>query len=74
MSQTLEKIRKVMEDNGIPGRDLWSLPSSDRTFPDGAHWRIEIAGVERPSTLETMLDEAGKRGVTVHRIIATVGG
>jgi len=63
-----------MEKMGIPGRDLGDLPSSTKTFPDGAHWRIEISGVEYPSSLEAVIDEARKRGVVVHRIIATVGG
>jgi len=62
-----------MEKMGIPGRDLGDLPSSTKTFPDGAHWRIEISGVEYPSSLEAVIDEARKRGVVVHRIIATVG-
>jgi hypothetical protein len=63
-----------MESMGIPGRDLWALPDSPLTFPDGAHWRIEVAGLERASTMEAMIDEVHKRGVPVHRAIATVGG
>jgi hypothetical protein len=74
MSEIFATIREFMEKQGIPGRDLWSLPSSEKTFPDGAHWRIEIAGIERASTMESMLEEARKRKVTVHRIIGTVGG
>jgi hypothetical protein len=63
-----------MEKLGIPGRDLYALPSSGRTFPDGSHYRMEIAGVERASTMEAMIDEMKKRSVTIHRAIATVGG
>jgi hypothetical protein len=63
-----------MEKEGIPGRDLWKLPTSEKSFPDGAHWRIEIAGIERPSTMEAMIDEARKRNLSIHRIIGTVGG
>ena len=70
----LQEIRDFMEKMGVSGRDLWELPSSTQTFPDGAHWRIEISGVERASTLEAMIDEANKRGIAVHRVIATVGG
>jgi len=71
---TLQQIRDFMERMGIPGRDLWDLPTSTQTFPDGAHWRVEISGVERASTLEALIDEAGKRNLPVHRAIATVGG
>jgi hypothetical protein len=73
--KSLEEIRRFMEEQvGLPGRDPWSLPSSGRTFPDGAHFRLEIAGVERASTLEALVDEAGKRNLVIHRAIATVGG
>jgi hypothetical protein len=71
---TLGEIHAFMESMGIPGRDLWALPDSPLTFPDGAHWRIEIAGLERASTMEAMIDEARKRAIPVHRAIATVGG
>ncbi|MCK8601444.1 hypothetical protein [Desulfoferrobacter suflitae] len=74
MSETLKKIRDFMEKEGVPGRDAHDLPSSAKTFPDGAHYRVEIAGVERASTMEAMIDEARKRKVTIHRAVATVGG
>jgi len=74
MSDVLKKIRDFMEKEGIPGRDGYDLPTSTKTFPDGANWRMEVAGVERASTMEAMIDEAGKRNVTVHRVVATVGG
>jgi hypothetical protein len=63
-----------MEKEGIPGRDAYDLPTSTKSFPDGASYRIEIAGVERASTMEAMIDEARKRNVTIHRCIAVVGG
>jgi len=74
MTEILTKIRKFMETMGIPGRDGHELRSSEKTFPDGANFRIEIAGVERPSTMEAMIKEAKKRGVIIHRVIAAVGG
>jgi hypothetical protein len=63
-----------MEKQSIPGRDLHDLPSSDKAFPDGANYRIEIAGVERASTMAALIDEARKRNITIHRVIAAVGG
>jgi hypothetical protein len=74
MSEVLLKIRNFMEKEGIPGRDAYELPTSPKTFPDGANYRIEIAGVERASTMEAMIDEARKRNLAVHRVIAAVGG
>lgn len=74
MSEILKKIRDFMEKEGIPGRDAYELPTSEKTFPDGANYRIEIAGVERASTMEALIDEAHKRNLVVHRVIAAVGG
>lgn len=74
MSEVLASIRSFMEAQGIPGRDGYDLPTSDKAFPDGANFRIEMAGIERASTMEAMLDEARKRNVTIHRVIAAVGG
>jgi len=70
----LDRIRKAMEEFGIPPRDLCEVPSSDARFPDGGRYRIEIAGVERASAMETMVREAERLGVVVHRVITTVGG
>lgn len=70
----IQKIRSAMENHGIPGRDLYDLPSSPSAFPDGAHYRIEISGVERLSTLEALVDEMEKRDVPVHRLISVVMG
>lgn len=58
----------------MPGRDLYDLPTSKKRFPDKCHYRIEISGVERPSTLEALIDEMDKRNVPVHRLISMVMG
>lgn len=70
----IEEIRQFMEGMGIPGRDLYDIPSSTETFPDGANYRIEIAGVERPSTMKALVDESTRRDIPIQRAIATVGG
>jgi hypothetical protein len=71
---TIDEIRGFMEEMGVPGRDLYDIPSSPKTFPDGANYRIEISGVEKPSTMEAVIDESKRRDLPVHRVIATVGG
>ena len=42
MSDILKKIRDFMEKEGIPGRDGYDLPTSEKMFPDGANYRIEV--------------------------------
>jgi len=70
----IEEIRTAMEKYGVPGRDLYELPTSPLSFPDGANYRMEISGVERLSTLEALVDEMEKRDVPVHRLISVVMG
>lgn len=70
----MEDLRKLIEKHGIPGKDQYDLPTSEKRFPDNCQYRIEISGVERPSTLEALIDEMDKREVPVHRLISTVMG
>jgi len=70
----IQKIRSAMEKCGVPGRDLYELPTSPLRFPDGANYRMEISGVERLSTLEALVDEMEKRDVPIHRLISVVMG
>jgi len=70
----LEEVSKAMERVGIPGRDAYDLPTSEKRFPDGAWYRMEISGVERPQVLEALIDEASKRRIPIHRLISTVMG
>lgn len=70
----MDRARAAMEAAGIPGGDLYDLPPSPLAFPDGAHYRIEISGIERLSTLEAVVDEMQKQKTPVHRLICTVMG
>ena len=74
MSDVLNKIRDFMELQGIPGRDGYDLAASGKAFADGANFRIEIAGVERATTMAAMIKEAERRNIVIHRAIAAVGG
>jgi len=65
---------KALERIGLPGRDLYDLPTSPKRFSDSCHWRVEISGVERPSTLRAIIDESDRIGVPVHRLVSTVMG
>jgi len=70
MSSLQESLRAL----GLPAGDAHDLPTSGATFADGGHYRIEISGVERFSTLQALIEAADRLGLAVHRIIATVGG
>jgi hypothetical protein len=70
----LADVRKLMEKHGIPGADARDLPTSQKRFPDGAWYRMEISGIERPNVLEATIDEMNKRKVPLHRMISMVMG
>jgi len=72
--KNINDVRNAMERAGVPGRDAYDLPTSDKRFPDGAWYRMEISGVERPQVLEALIDEMHQREMPVHRLISTVMG
>ncbi len=70
----MEKIARMIQKSGVPGRDAYDLPTSTKRFPDGSWYRMEISGIERPNVLEAMIDEMNKRKVPIHRAISVVMG
>ncbi len=70
----LDQVGQAMAKAGIPGQDAYDLPTSTKRFPDGAWYRMEVSGVERPQVLEALVDEADKRKMPIHRLISVVMG
>jgi len=66
----LDDVSKYIEKAGIPGRDDYNLTTSNKRFPDGASYRIEMSGIEGPKVLEALIKERKKRNVPVHRLIS----
>ncbi|BCU81571.1 hypothetical protein JIR001_13540 [Polycladomyces abyssicola] len=64
MNQTRETFRKL----GFPEGDCHDLPTSGKTFPDGAQYRVEIPSVEGPASLEAVIQACKDYDVTIHRI------
>lgn len=67
-----EQIRQYLKTLGLPGRDNYELPTSQKTFPDGAHFRIE----ELPKTVEEyeeMFSLCEKYDLIVNKITDTRG-
>lgn len=54
--------------SNLPCKDNHEGISSQKRFPDGASFRIEIPSVEGPNPLKALLQEADKRQVPVHRV------
>ena len=70
----MDKIAQAMERAGFPSSDSYDLPTSVKTFPDGAHYRVELSGIETPKVLVAAIDEARKQGVPFHRSVSAVRG
>jgi hypothetical protein len=60
--------RDFLDSIGLPPGDMTSLPSSEKRFPDGAQYRVEIPSTEGPRCLEAVLHEADALDVAVHRV------
>jgi Peptidase family U32 len=61
-------VRDALEQIGLPPRDLHDLPTSEKRFPDGAQYRIEIPSTEGPRCLDAVLEEAALLDVPIHRV------
>ena len=64
----MERIRDFLQKQSLPRGELYDLPSSQKRFPDGAQYRVEIPSVEGPRALVAVLQEAKDSGVTIHRV------
>jgi hypothetical protein len=62
------ETRRFLESIGLPPGDLHELPTSEKRFPDGAQYRVEIPSTEGPRCLEAVLEEAERLDVLVHRV------
>ena len=62
MAQTL------LHELGLPEGDRHDLPTSTASFPDGAHYRVEIPSVEGPEALRAVIESAEASGTLVHRV------
>jgi hypothetical protein len=69
----MEKTREFLEKIGLPKGDAYDLPTSEKRFSDGAQFRLEVPGIQGPSTMKTLLEELDKYGISIHRVTQTKG-
>src|SRR5204862_2311180 len=67
-ARVIDSAREFLRTIGLPSGDLHGLPTSEKRFPDGAQYRVEIPSTEGPRALEALLDEAARLDVRVHRV------
>jgi hypothetical protein len=68
-----EDTRTYLKKLGLPGSDLWDLPTSGATFPDGAHYRIEVPTINTAEAAAALVERAEELGIQINRITETFG-
>lgn len=68
-----QKTRDYLTKLGLPGGDLEDLPTSGKTFPDGAHFRIEVPTVNSAEAMSALLKRADELGIVINRVTETYG-
>src|SRR5436305_14887080 len=64
----MNTAQTLLRELGLPEGDRHDFPTSTKTFPDGAHYRVEIPSVQGPAALRADIEAAPANGVPVPRI------
>ena len=64
----MEKVRRFLQRQNLPPSELYHLPTSQKRFPDGAQYRIEIPSTEGPRALAATLEAAARYNLSIHRV------
>ena len=70
---TMKETREFLESIGMPGGDLYDLPTSEKRFPDGGQYRFEVPGIQGPGPMKALLEALDEFGVKIHRVTQTKG-
>ena len=73
MENSMTKTRAFLKGLGLPEGDLYSLPDSEKRFPDGAQYRFEVPGIQGPKAMRALLEELDKNNFYIHRVTQTKG-
>lgn len=70
---TMKETREFLESLGLPGGDLYDLPTSAKRFPDGGQYRFEVPGIQGPGPMRSLLEQLDEYGIRIHRVTQTKG-
>ena len=59
---------QLLSRQSIISCDSAMLAESEKRFPDGSRWRVEIPSVEGPGALAAVIDESANCDLPVHRV------
>jgi hypothetical protein len=69
----MNKTKQFLTSLGLPPGDLYTLPTSEKRFSDGAQYRFEVPGIQGPAAMESLLEAQEKMGIPIHRVTQTKG-
>lgn len=64
----MKTTRQFLAKLKLPGADNHALEPSEKRFPDGGEYRIEIPSVEGPRVFREVLEAAKAHKVPIHRV------
>lgn len=68
-----DTTRNHMSVLGLPRSDCFDMPTSQKTFSDGGHFKIEIPTVNTIEAMDAVLSESVKLSININRITETYG-
>lgn len=69
----MNATRNFLESLGLPGGDLYDLPTSEKRFEDGGQYRFEVPGIQGPGPMRALLEQLEEYGIKIHRVTQTKG-
>ena len=69
----MQETRAFLESIDMPSGDLYSLPTSEKRFPDGGQYRFEVPGIQGPGPMKALLEQLDEYGIQIHRVTQTKG-
>ena len=73
MNRNMQETRAFLESINMPVGDLYSLPTSEKRFPDGGQYRFEVPGIQGPGPMKALLEQLDEYGIQIHRVTQTKG-
>ena len=70
---TMKETREYLKSIGMPGGDLYDLPTSEKRFEDGGQYRFEVPGIQGPAAMKALLEALDDYGIEIHRVTQTKG-
>lgn len=69
----MKETRDFLKNIGLPIGDLYTLPTSEKRFPDGGQYRFEVPGIQGPGPMKALLEQLDEYGIQIHRVTQTKG-